>query len=241
MSRYWNPQSYAQLSAQELRIMVQQSSEKASQKGREMQPIIIQGREIAHKWWGKAWCQNLERYADYGSRLERGKRYLRSGTVIDLQIVKGKIRARVQGRRATPYKVEIRISPLKEAACQHIMDMCANKIDSLEALIEGDFAEDFKDLFTGENGLFPTPTEINFQCSCPDWALLCKHVAAVLYGIGARLDENPLLFFTLRGIDMDRFIDVTLSNRVEQMLAHADTKSDRIIKDDKIHDLFDVL
>lgn len=121
---------------------------------------------------------------------------MRSGAVIYLQIVKGKIHARVQGSHRAPYKVEVRISPLKEDRCQHIMDICANKIESLEALINGSFSENFKELLTGVNGLFSHQTEISFQCSCPDWALMCKHVSAVIYGIAVRLVENPLLFFT---------------------------------------------
>ena len=98
-----------------------------------------------------------------------------------------------------------------------------------------------QELFQGKDGLFPTPKEISFSCSCPDWALMCKHVAAVLYGVGVRLDEQPLLFFELRGIDAGRFIDVTLANRVEQMLANADCKSPRIISDADAGALFGVL
>lgn len=163
---------------------------------------MIQGRQIVHSWWGKAWCENLERYADYESRLDRGKRYVRTGAVIDLKIKKGKILARVQGTRKTPYKTEIRISPLSEEKCQTIIKKCGQRLDTLEKLLSSDFPEEMKELFQSRNGLFPSPKEISFQCSCPDWALMCKHVAAVLYGVGVRLDENPLLFFELRGGSM---------------------------------------
>ena len=161
--------------------------------------------------------------------------------MIDLKIQKGKILARVQGTRKTPYKVEIRISPLSEERCQDILERCGRKLENLEALTEGNFPDDMKELFRGKGGLFPEPREISFNCSCPDWALMCKHVAAALYGVGARLDENPLLFFELRGIDVGRFIDVALENRVEAMLANADKKSGRIMEDTDLGKLFGVL
>ena len=205
-----------------------------------LQPVVLKGRKIVNSWWGQAWCDNLEKYADYESRLERGKRYVRTGAVVDLKIQKGKVLARVQGRRKTPYKVEIRISPLSEERCQTAIEKCGRRIDNLERLLKGDFTEDLKDLFTSTDGLFPRPQEISFQCSCPDWALMCKHVAAVLYGIGSRFDEDPLLFFELRGIDVGRFVDITIENRIESMLDNADAKSERIIQDSDWEELFGV-
>ena len=163
---------------------------------------------------------------------------MRTGTVIDLKIRAGRIQARVQGRRKAPYKVEIHISPLKEEDCQCIMQACANQIENLEALLSGEFPQSLQELFTGESGLFPSPREISFQCSCPDWAIMCKHVAAVLYGVGNRLDENPFLFFTLRGIDLAKFIDIAIGNKVEMMLEHANEKSARIMDNAAIHDVF---
>ncbi|MGX8833750.1 SWIM zinc finger family protein [Amedibacillus sp. YH-ame6] len=241
MRKYWDIPTYSQISVEELREKAEMSSQKAASKGKTMEPVIISGKGISQSWWGQSWCANLERYADYDNRLSRGKRYVRSGAVIDLQIIKGKILARVQGSRKAPYKVEIHISPLKEDTCQNIMAACANKIDSLESLITGDFPDEFKDLFTNETGLFPNPREISFQCSCPDWAVMCKHVAAVLYGIGARLDDNPFLFFTLRGIDVEQLIDTTIANKVEMMLSHSDVKSERILDTAFVHDVFGVI
>ena len=202
---------------------------------------MIQGRTIVKSWWGQAWCDNLEKYADFESRLDRGKRYVRTGAVVDLKIQKGKVLARVQGRRKTPYKVEIRISPLSEERCQYAIQQCGRKIENLERLVNGDFPKELKEMFLGDKGLFPEPKEISFNCSCPDWALMCKHVAAVLYGIGARFDDNPLLFFELRGIDVERFIDVTLANRVESMLENVDASSERIITGGDWEKLFGVL
>lgn len=137
--------------------------------------------------------------------------------------------------------MEIRISPLSEERCQQILQKCGKRIENLEALATGNFPAELKELFTGQDGLFPTPKEISFSCSCPDWALMCKHVAAALYGIGARLDTQPALFFELRGIDMDRFLDVAVANKVEAMLENAQKPSSRILVGADLDALFGVL
>lgn len=243
MARYWDDHTvYSQPSVEELRRKAKESASTAKKKGKNYSPIIPKTRrgEICTSWWGQAWCRNLESYADYSSRLDRGKGYVRSGTVIDLQIHDGKVLAKVQGRRRSPYNVEIRIGRLSEENCQKIIDKCSTRIESLEKLVSGEFPEELKEVFTSEGGLFPTVKEISFGCSCPDWALMCKHVAAVMYGIGVRFDENPFYFFSLRGIDVDRFIGVALENRVEKMLQNAECKSDRIIDED-ISSLFGVI
>ena len=240
MSKYWEDGYYSQPTASELKRKSDESRKSAEKKGRVLEPVVIQGRTIAKSWWGRAWCANLERYADYESRLDRGKRYVRTGAVIDLKIEKSKILARVQGSRKTPYKVEIRISPLSEERCQEIINTCGQRVENLEKLLAGDFPEELKELFTQKNGLFPAPKEISFSCSCPDWALMCKHVAAALYGVGARLDQDPSLFFTLRGIEVGRFIDVAIANKVELMLKNAGRPSGRIIADGNVRGLFGV-
>ena len=241
MSRYWDDTTvYSQPSAEELKRKALASANNAKKKGKVYEPVICHTKrgEICKSWWGKSWCNNLEQYADYSSRLERGKGYVRSGAVIDLQITDGKVEAKVQGRRKTPYKVEIRIRRLSEDNCQRIIDRCTDRIDSLESLVNGKFPEELKSIFTEQGGLFPTPKEISFSCSCPDWAMMCKHVAAVMYGIGVRFDDNPFYFFSLRGIDVDRFIGVALENSVEKMLSNADSHSERIIDDCSMVDLF---
>ena len=244
MRNYWsNIPSYNQPSVSELRRRAEVSVSSARRKGQIMEPAIPQTRSgpVCQSWWGQAWCQNLERYADYSTRLERGRRYIRSGTVLDLKIRKGRIEARVQGSRRAPYKVEIRISPLSEEKCQMILEKCGRRIRTMEDLIYGRFPEELKELFTQEDGLFPRPTEISFMCSCPDWALMCKHVAAAMYGVGLRLDENPFYFFELRGVEVDRFIDVALDNKVERMLDNASVMTSRIMETDDLMDLFGVL
>ncbi len=241
MSKYWNSGNFSQPTTAELHRNSESSRKKAQDKGQILEPVVIVGRTIAKSWWGQAWCRNLEQYADFESRLDRGKRYVRTGAVLDLKIQKGRVLAKVQGSRKTPYKVEIRISPLSEEKCQQILEKCGKRIENLEALATGNFPAELKELFTGQEGLFPTPKEISFACSCPDWALMCKHVAAVLYGIGARLDSQPTLFFELRGVDIDRFLDVAVANKVEAMLENAQKPSSRILKGTDLNALFGVL
>ena len=244
MSRYWNDMTvYDQPDADELKRKAMASVKRAGKKGRDYEPVKCRNKkgQICESWWGQAWCDNLESYADYASRLDRGKRYVRSGTVIDLKIDEGKVTAKVQGRRSAPYKVEIRVGRLTESVIQKIIERCTRKIESLEILAGGEFPVELQELFTERGGLFPSPKEISFSCTCPDWAMMCKHVAAVMYGIGLRFDENPFYFFRLRGIDPDRFIDVAVENRVEKMLANAEVRSDRIIQDADLTGLFGVI
>lgn len=241
MVKYWKDiVYYEQPKSELLKKKAKDTADREKKKGNKLEPVIVNGRQIVKSWWGKAWCDNLMQYADFSSRLERGRTYVRTGTVIDLKINKGKVTARVQGRRKTPYKVEIRISPLNEDRCQEIIEKCGNRIENVERLLAGDIPDELKDVFVGNNGLFPTPTEISLNCSCPDWALLCKHVAAVLYGIGVRFDENPMLFFTLRGVEVDRFVSVALDNRIEKMIDNAECDSDRIMDDVDLEELFGV-
>src|SRR5829696_4468257 len=163
-------------------------------------PVTIEGRTIAKSFWGKSWCSNLERYSDYENRLARGRTYVRSGLVVDLQIKKGEIAAMVAG--SALYKVKIAIAPVAAVRWNAICRDCAGTVDSLVELLQGRLSKGVMDRVcrTGD-GLFPSPAEIKLSCSCPDWADMCKHVAATLYGVGARLDERPELLFVLRNVD----------------------------------------
>jgi uncharacterized Zn finger protein len=172
----------------------------SKKSGAPVSPVVLEGRTIARTFWGKAWCDNLEAYSDYANRLPRGRTYVRNGSVVDLQIAEGKVMARVAG--SDLYKIEIKIKPLAAKLWKSIQTECAGKIDSLMELLQGRLSSAVMEIVTRpERGLFPTPREIELDCSCPDWADLCKHVAASLYGVGARLDQKPELLFLLRGVD----------------------------------------
>ncbi len=184
-----------------------------------VQPVIIEGRLLAKTWWGKSWNKNLERYADYANRIERGRNYVRYRSVLDLQLQSGRVSALVLGSRATPYTVTIRIEPLSSDQWSAIRQACSGRFDSLSGLLAGTFPKALKDLFfDAKGGLFPTPDDIAFDCSCPDWASMCKHVAATLYGIGHRLDGDAGLFFTLRGITVDEIISQTVAETTQALL-----------------------
>jgi uncharacterized Zn finger protein len=177
----------------------------AKKTGYQASPVVLDGRKIATTFWGKAWCDNLEAYSDYANRLPRGRTYIRNGSVVDLQIAKGNVNARVCGSEL--YEIEIKIKPLAPSLWKSIQTECAGKIDSLIELLQGKLSSAVMQIVTRrERGLFPTPKEIDLDCSCPDWAELCKHVAASLYGVGAKLDQNPGLLFLLRGVDPSELI-----------------------------------
>jgi len=229
------------ITAEEKRAKAQKSIEKLQKKNADLSPVILSGKTLAKTWWGKAWNDNLESYSDYSNRIGRGKSYVRSGAVLDLKIAPGKITALVQGSRAKPYKVEIIIEPLSENTWKTITKACEGKIESLQELIDGKFPKTLAELFTVQGkGLFPAPKEISLNCSCPDWANMCKHVAAVLYGVGARLDENPELFFSLRNVNIDQLVSKAIAQNTEALLKKSDKKSKRVIENDDISAMFGI-
>ncbi|HBG15464.1 MAG TPA: hypothetical protein DDW93_01675 [Firmicutes bacterium] len=229
------------ISVAERKRKAQIAVEKLKQKDPEIEPVLIEGRKLVTTWWGKAWNDNLERYSDYENRIGRGRSYVRHGAVLDLKIKRGKIKALVKGSRAKPYKVEIEIRPLEDEIWKKIKKSSEGKIDSLQELLAGKFPKALSELFTTKgSGLFPAPTEISFDCSCPDWAALCKHVAAVLYGVGARLDHDPSLFFTLRGVKVEELITDVIQGKTKAMLGKAQVKSRRILEDADITAIFGV-
>ena len=183
-------------------------------QGREVKPVHIEGRTIAKSFWGKAWCDNLESYSDFESRLPRGRTYVRNGSVIDLRLQAGGIEALVSG--SDIYRVNINITGLSKLLWKNLVNDCAGQFDSMVELLQGRFSKPVMTIMTRpKKGLFPHPKEMSIRCSCPDYADLCKHAAAVLYGVGARLDEAPELLFLLRQVDHSDLI-VKASKRLSQ-------------------------
>jgi uncharacterized Zn finger protein len=173
---------------------------KLAKKGKVIKPVQIDGRTIARTFWGEAWCDNLESYMDYANRLPRGRTYVRNGSVVHLDIRPGEIEATVSGSEL--YQVRISIAAAAKAKWKKLCQECAGGIASLVELLQGRFSDHVMGIITRKDtGLFPAPAEIKLKCSCPDWATMCKHVAAVLYGVGARLDQSPELLFTLRSVN----------------------------------------
>jgi uncharacterized Zn finger protein len=173
---------------------------KLAKRGKTIKPVQIEGRAIARTFWGKAWCDNLESYMDYENRLPRGRTYVRNGSVVHLDIRAGEIEATVSGSEL--YRIKISIAAAAKSKWNQLCHECAGGIGSLVELLQGRFSDHVMGIITRkETGLFPAPTEIKLKCSCPDWATMCKHVAAALYGVGARLDESPELLFLLRSVN----------------------------------------
>jgi uncharacterized Zn finger protein len=217
-------------SVHERRQKAAREARRAAKSGKALSPVAIVGRTIARSFWGKAWCDNLESYRDFENRLPRGRSYVRSGAVLDLQIASGKITAVVSG--SDLYQVAIAIKPVVSDHWLRIKTQCAGNVGSIIELLEGRLSERVMQVITHRgDGLFPRPAEIQMECSCPDWATMCKHVAAVMYGIGARLDQQPELLFTLRNVDHTELIAQAADLAVARKGASRKTLSDDVLGD----------
>ncbi|MEO7728468.1 MAG: hypothetical protein ABIS45_14530 [Burkholderiales bacterium] len=196
MNFQWKPY----VSVAERRKKAERAAARFKKYDQTLSPITAGRGAVARTFWGKAWCETLEHYSDFSNRLPRGRTYLRNGAVIDLKITAGAVSAQVMG--SDLYKIAVKFSAVPKRQWQEIGADCAGSIDSLVELLQGRLSKGVMErICRPRTGLFPSPTEITFTCSCPDWAAMCKHVAAVFYGVGARLDEQPELMFTLRGVD----------------------------------------
>lgn len=197
MSYYgWKP--YVPVAARQAKS--EKAAAQAKKAGASLTPIAPFRGAMAKTFWGKAWCDNLEHYSDYENRLPRGRTYVRNGSVIDLQITPGQLQAKVMG--SSLYTVTASVTVVPQTQWKTICTDCSGSIDSLVELLQGKLSNAVMErICKPGSGLFPSPGEITFNCSCPDWASMCKHVAAVLYGVGARLDKQPEVLFTLRRVD----------------------------------------
>jgi uncharacterized Zn finger protein len=226
----WRPY----VSVAERRRKASREVEKRRKKGQAISPVEIEGRKITTTFWGNAWCENLERYSDYANRLPRGRTYVRNGSVVDLQIGPGEITALVSGSEL--YEVALKITPVAKARWKAICKDCAGGIDSLVELLQGRLSKGVMErICRRETGLFPAPSEIKLNCSCPDWASMCKHVAAVLYGVGARLDKQPELLFRLREVDEK---DLIAQAAAAAPLATATAPSAKVLESEDLSAIF---
>jgi uncharacterized Zn finger protein len=221
------------VSAAERKRLAAQHATKLKKTGRSLAPIVVTGRAISTSYWGNAWCANLEQYSDYASRLPRGRTYVRNGSVFDLQIMPGRVTALVSGSEI--YEIAIDISPLSKKRWRSLVDECSGQIGSLVELLRGKLAQGVMEVLARpRTGLFPAPRDISLSCSCPDWASMCKHVAAALYGVAVRLDTEPSLFFTLCRVDERELVE-----RAAATHAFDDGAKDRIAVDE-LESLFDI-
>lgn len=197
------------------KIQAKKEMEQQKKKGKTIEPVEINGRQIAQKFWGKKWCDHLESFADYSNRLPRGRTYVRNGSVCHLSVQKGSFEARVSG--SSLYKVKGTIKALPKNKWDAIKKRCSGQIGSMLELLQGKFSHHVMEIVADhKEGLFPNPREMEYECDCPDWADMCKHVAAVLYGIGNRLDHRPELLFLLRGVDASELVTTQFNIDVEK-------------------------
>lgn len=198
-------------------------------------PINITSRTIANTFWGKAWCRHIESFSDFANRLPRGRSYVRNGSVCHLEITPGQVSALVSGNQL--YTVTITVNPLPHKKWEALKTRCSGQIGSLIELLEGRLSQNVMTVVTDpKKGLFPLVRQIGFACSCPDWAVMCKHVAAALYGVGARLDEEPELIFLLRGVDRDELISTEAD-----FIGNGERKtSRRRMSEDSVSDVFGI-
>lgn len=212
------------------RAKARRKLEKLAKKGQKISPVEIIGRTIASTFWGKAWCDNLESYSDYSNRLPRGRTYVRNGSVLDLHIEPGKVTSLVSGSEL--YHVAINIKTLAAGKWTTVKAKCGQQIGSLVELLQGNLSKSVMEIVTGrESGLFPAPSEIEMACSCPDWAGMCKHVAATLYGVGSRLDHQPELLFKLRRVDHMELIAQAGSSVIDPVAGKKKTIAARDLAD----------
>ncbi len=207
----------------------------------DIKPVVIEGNALARTWWGKSWNKNLERYADYTNRVGRGRSYVQHGAVLDLKIDSRQVTALVQGSTSKPYEVVISIKGINQTNWKEIQKQCEGQLKSLQDLLAGKFPKTLAEIFFNkEKGLFPSPQTISFDCSCPDWASMCKHVAAALYGIGSRFDEDPSLFFKLRGVDTENLIARAVKDKTGKLLAKTKRKSAKVLDDADLSGVFGI-
>jgi uncharacterized Zn finger protein len=228
----WKPY----VSVAERRKKAERVAARLQKTGKVLSPVTGGRGAIARTFWGKAWCDNLERYSDFANRLPRGRTYLRNGSVIDLKIDAGAVSAQVMG--SDLYQVAVNISAVSKAHWQALGSDCAGSIDSLVELLQGRLSKGVMErICRPATGLFPAPKEIKFSCSCPDWATMCKHVAAVFYGVGARLDEKPELLFTLRRVDAKELVARAGSGLP---LARKEPAAARVLEDSQLAEVFGI-
>lgn len=222
------------VSVSERRIKAEKTVSKMLKKGQKISPVKLDGRILAKTFWGKAWCDHLESFSDYETRLPRGRSYVRNGSVIHLDIEAGKVAALVQG--SSLYKVQIDIQSVDQNKWGAILKKCSGEIDSVVELLQGKLSSAvMKTMTDKQNGLLPLPKEISLTCSCPDWAEMCKHVAAALYGVGARLDHEPQLLFKLRKVD-----HMELINHTTLKTPSARPSKSNVIENQNLSELFGI-
>ncbi len=181
---------------------------------------------IGSTWWSKRWVSVLESF-NMGARLTRGRSYARQGQVLSIDVQPGLVKAKVQGSRPRPYNVEIHLKPLSDQDWDKVTDAMADQALFAAKLLAGEMPTNIEEAFSAvQLSLFPTAArELETDCSCPDWANPCKHIAAVYYLLAERFDEDPFLIFKLRGRTKEQIIEILRQKRVASLPAESASPS----------------
>lgn len=221
----------------ERRRKAKRAMAKLVKKGMDIQPVQIEGRKIAKTFWGQAWCEHMESLGDFASRLPRGRTYVRNGSVCHLAIEKGRVRAIVSGSEL--YHIDVAIQVLSKEKWSAVKSRCAGQVGTLLELLQGRISDQVMQVVTDpREGLFPLSKEIQLKCDCPDWADMCKHLAAVLYGVGARLDERPELLFLLRGVNHEELVETSADRAVSRAVGRKGRR--RTLADSELGNVFSI-
>jgi uncharacterized Zn finger protein len=162
---------------------------------------------IGEQWWSRRFIGALESHGMSG-RLARGRSYARAGQVLDFELAQGKVTARVQGSRVRPYQVRIGVLPLTTAQWRRVRERLAGQALFRAKLLAGEMPHEIEDVFA-ECGtpLFPrSATDLDMHCSCPDWGVPCKHLAAVCYVLAEEFDRDPFAMLAWRGQARDELL-----------------------------------
>ncbi len=167
------------------------------------------GGRFGESWWARRWIAVLEGF-NIGARLQRGRSYARRGQVLSVTIAKGKVSAKVQGSRPTPYQVQIKVPALSRAEWKRVAESLGAKALFVAKLLAGEMPQDIEEAFRAADlSLFPGRSQdLETECSCPDWSNPCKHIAAVYYLLGEEFDRDPFLIFRLRGMERDELVSL---------------------------------
>jgi uncharacterized Zn finger protein len=169
--------------------------------------------QFGEHWWAQRWIAVLESFG-WDNRLQRGRTYARKGQVLSIDVGPGRVTARVQGSRRAPYSVRIEIAPLRDEQWERVIDAMAQQAIFAAQLLAGEMPPEIERVFQAAGvSLFPTSKDVAMNCSCPDWAVPCKHVAAVYYLLGEEFDRDPFLLLTLRGRTRDQVIAALRARR----------------------------
>ncbi len=212
-------------------------------KNPNLNPVVIDGKQIASSWWGKAWINHLKHYADFDNRVGRGRSYVKNGLVIHFAIKPGHIESIVMGTSSSPYNIKIKTKKLSPNKWNKMKRLSREHLCTLPELNEGKFPKELKDIFSDRGeGIFPTIKEMSFHCSCPDWANMCKHVSASLFALGSQIDNNIDLFFKLRGVNTSELVQSALKDEAKHLKNRKfeDTAQVLTLSEKKLASLFDI-